>query len=171
MRKSSSTPMLLAVAGIAIGAMVVLNIIQYENRPKTSQEILAEEQEKGATPPPNGRPTPPPAKDDAGVKLVALGPDARIGPADARKILTLGYYWTPEVQAEPMRVYGPIEMIEKMGASQGIAIRVVALDLPNAPKVPPGISENGKVIAQLRPEGGFEPQAIQEVLPRLMQSP
>lgn len=170
MRKSSSTPMLLAVAGVAIGAMVLLNVVQYQNRPKTPQELAAEDEERMAK---SGQPTPspPPNRNDPAAKLVALGPDATIGPKDATKKLTLGYYWTPEVQGTPMRVYGPIEMIEKMGRSAtGISIRVVNLDLPGAPKVPPGIAFNGKILAPLRPEGGFEPKMIQEVLPRIMQS-
>lgn len=167
-RRPSNTP-LIAGAGIVLALGVGLNFAQYQARPKTQYELRdeAEAEARKAEKTPEAAP-PPPAAASPSNKLVELGPDSRIGPPTAEKTVVVAYHWTPEVQAEPMRVWGPVEMLEKMAKSNNAAIRLVNLDHPDAPKLPAGISMKGSVMVPLRPEGGFEPKLIQEAVPRMM---
>jgi len=167
-RRPSNTPFYVAGA-IALLGIAGMNYVQYQNRPKSNAELNAEDAEREARNPKKPE-TPPPGANDPGAKLAALGSVGMVGSPAAPKQLTLGYHWTPEVQSNPMRVYGPVEMIAKMN-SQGVAVKVVCLDDPDAPKVPEGISFRGQSLVPLRPQGGFEPEMVQQALPRLMQSP
>jgi hypothetical protein len=172
MSKRSSAPVLAAVVVVAVGGMALLNKSQYDNRPKTMQELQAEEAMKAppdtheADRKPAGVKTGAPSPGD---KLIDLGPDAVVGEAKAPRTMTIGYRWSPEVQADPMRVYGPIEMVTKMSQG-GVKIRVVNLDAPGAPAVPEGLSSEGKVYVRLRPEGGFDPQEMQKAVGEAMKA-
>lgn len=166
-RRPSNAP-LFAGIGLILGLAAILNFAQYQARPRTENE-LREEAEAQARNGEKGQPAAPaPAQAGPGNRLIELGPDSRLGPPTADKVFTVGYHWTPEVQGDPMRVWGPIEMLEKMAKSNNVALRLVNLDNPGAPNVPPGISYKGRLFVPLRPEGGFEPTAVQEAVPRMM---
>ena len=165
-RRPSNVP-LFAGIGILLALGAALNFAQYQARPKSESE-LREEAEMEASKKQPDQATPPPAAASPGNRLVEIGPDSRLGPPTADKVFVVGFHWTPEVQSEPMRVWGPVEMMEKMAKSNNVALRLVNLDNPGAPNVPPGISYKGKVFVPLRPEGGFDPSVVQEALPRMM---
>lgn len=172
MPNRSSAPVLIVGLVIAVGAMALLNNAQYQNRPKTMQELQAEDEAQSKAHEQEHDRKPPGAKTavaTAADKLVELGPDTTLGPESAKKQVTIGYNWTPEVQADPMRVYGPIEMSLKMSRGE-LKVRVVNLDAPGAPAVPPGLSVDGKVVARLRPAGGFDPGEMQRAFGEAMKS-
>jgi len=166
-RRPSNAP-LFAGIGMILGLAAILNFAQYQARPRTQNELRDEAEAEARKNETKQAEAPPPAQAGPSNRLIELGPDSRLGPPTADKVFTVGYHWTPEVQGEPMRVWGPIEMLEKMAKSNNIALRLVNLDNPDAPKVLPGISYKDRLVVPLRPEGGFEPKLIQEALPRLM---
>lgn len=167
MANRPSAPFLIVGIVIAVGAMAMLNNAQYQNRPKTPQELEAEEAAQSAKQP---KPTPSaPQGPTSADKLVEMEPDAVVGDKGAKKTLTIGYHWTPAVQEDPMRIYGPVEMISRM-ASGMVKVRVVNLDVPGAPAVPEGLSGGGKVFARLTPEGGFDPSVMQRAFGEAMKA-
>ncbi len=165
-RRPSNVP-LFAGIGMILGLAAVLNFAQYQARPRTESELRDEAEMEARKNAPDQE-APPPAQTGPGNRLIEIGPDSRLGPPTADKVFTVGYHWTPEVQGDPMRVWGPIEMLEKMAKSNNVSLRLVNLDNPGAPNVPAGISFKGRLFVPLRPEGGFEPTAVQEAVPRMM---
>jgi len=164
-KKPSNVPIFVAV-GMGLAMLIGLNAFQYKNRPRTPEELQAEatalaekNKETGVTPKP--------AVSPEGQEMAAYDSDAWLGAPNADKVLTIGYRMTPEVQAEPMSVFGPISMMMRQKGA-GVRVHLVNLDDPSAPRVEEGMSYKGKVIVPLTATGGFDPTMIQSTVPTVM---
>ena len=164
-KKPSNVPIFVAL-GMGTAMLIGLNVFQYKNRPRTPEELQAEvaaaaekAKETGAVPKPPVSPE--------GQEMASYDSDTWIGPPNADKVITIGYRMTPEVQAEPMSVFGPISMMMRQ-KGQGIRIHLVNLDDPTVPRVEEGLSFKGKVIVPLTETGGFDPTMIQSTVPNVM---
>ncbi|MEY3764206.1 MAG: hypothetical protein RLZ42_866 [Armatimonadota bacterium] len=164
-KKPSNVPIFVAV-GMGLAMLIGMNAFQYKNRPRSPDELLAEatalaekNKETGVTPKP--------AVSPEGQEMAAYDSDTWVGPPNADKVITIGYRMTPDVQAEPMSVFGPVSMMMRQ-KSQGVRVHLVNLDDPSAPRVSEGMSYKGKVIVPLTATGGFDPTMIQSTVPTVM---
>ncbi len=164
-KKPSNVPIFVAL-GMGMAMLIGLNAFQYKNRPRTPEELQAEAaaaaekaKETGAVPTPPASPE--------GQEMAAYDSDTWLGPPNADKEITIGYRMTPQVQAEPMSVFGPVSMMMRQKA-QGVRIHLVNLDDPSAPRVEEGLSFKGKVLVPLTETGGFDPTMIQSTVPSVM---
>jgi hypothetical protein len=164
-KKPSNVPIFIAV-GMGLAMLIGMNAFQYKNRPRSPDELLAEatalaekNKETGVTPKP--------AVSPEGQEMAAYDSDTWVGPPNADKVITIGYRMTPDVQAEPMSVFGPVSMMMRQ-KSQGVRVHLVNLDDPSAPRVSEGMSYKGKVIVPLTATGGFDPTMIQSTVPTVM---
>jgi len=164
-KKPSNVPIFVAL-GMGLSMLIGLNAFQFKNRPRTPNELQAEAsaadekaKETGAVPKPPVSPE--------GQEMAAYDSDTWIGPPNADKVVTIGYRMTPQVQAEPMSVFGPVSMMLRQKA-QGVRIHLVNLDDPTVPRVEEGMSFKGKVIVPLNESGGFDPTMIQSTVPNVM---
>jgi len=164
-KKPSNVPIFVAL-GMGMSMLIGLNAFQFKNRPRTPSELQEEAtaaadkaKETGAVPKPPVSPE--------GQEMAAYDSDTWIGPPNADKEVTIGYRMTPQVQAEPMSVFGPVSMILRQKA-QGVRIHLVNLDDPTVPRVEEGMSFKGKVIVPLNESGGFDPTMIRSTVPNVM---
>jgi len=164
-KKPSNVPIFVAL-GMGMAMLIGLNAFQYKNRPRTPEELQAEAAAASEKAKETGT-APKPAVSPEGQELVAYDSDTWLGPPNGDKVVTIGYRMTPEVQAEPMSVFGPISMMMRQ-KGQGIRIHLVNLDDPSVPRVEEGLSFKGKVIVPLTATGGFDATMIQSTVPNVM---
>jgi len=165
MAQTPSRTLLVAGVVVALGALLLLNAVMQRMDPavqeREAQEAAQKQQaEQAKKQPPPGMPG---GGGDSG-KLVALGDDAVVGNAKGTPSFVIGYEWTPEVQADPSKVYGVIDMISQ--AIPGARIRVVNVD--THPDVRAGISTGGKVVLPASPDGSIPTQGVPMALGRMM---
>ncbi|WP_309707809.1 hypothetical protein [Armatimonas sp.] len=150
MRPKNNTALLLAVVGVCLGGMVILNRAQFENRPKSENEIRQEEENKAAAAAPHQTQTYGDAPSLEG-ELLGLPPDASFGTKGSNKVVTLGYSWSPEVQAEPQKAVDSLKelrtYLDQVGARMNMRFRLVNTDVQR--EVPEGVSLDGKVLMEM----------------------
>jgi hypothetical protein len=149
MSKPSNTPAIIGVALLSIGGLVLINKASLDSRPKTQQEMEAEEQAK-QTPASSTPVSQEETSKGSDSDLVVTG-DLSAASGDGKKTLTLGYSWTPEVQANPRAIEQGMTMMKTYVAQKGMGFRTVNVDAN--PSVPDGLSIDGKQLAPL-PENG-----------------
>lgn len=159
------SPVLLILAGFAVAILIGLNVMSAQFRPKSDEELQKEAQDKAAA---QASPTPSPAAPGAaaGSGLVSLSPDSKVGNTQAPEEVVLGFEWTPQVQADPNKVYQAVTMLQK--AMPPVAhLRIVDVDLE--PSVPEGISVGGKVIVPASADGSISlpPPAVGALIAQL----
>jgi hypothetical protein len=165
MANAPSKTILVAGIGVALGAMLMLNVLAQRIDPKYQEKLererMAAEAQKQAEAQQNKPPTMPQAP-APGAGLVELGEEKVLGKADAAKEIVVGYEWSPAVQADPSKVYAAVETIQK--AAPDARIRVVNVDAN--PEVKPGVSVGGKVVVIPQPDGSLsaDEHAIQDAL-------
>jgi len=164
-KRPSNVPIFVAV-GMGLAMLIGMNAFQYKNRPRTPEELQAEAAAVAEKAQETGAAAKPPVSPE-GQEMAAYDSDTWIGPPNADKVITIGYRMTPEVQAEPMSVFGPVSMMMRQ-KSQGVKIHLVNLDDPSVPRVEEGMSFKGKVIVPLTATGGFDPTMIQSTVPTVM---
>lgn len=164
-KKPSNVP-IFAALGMGMAMLIGLNAFQYKNRPRTPDELQAEAAAAAEKAKETQVVAKPPVSPE-GQEMAAYDSDTWIGPPNADRVVTIGYRMTPEVQAEPMSVFGPVSMMMRQ-KGQGIRIHLVNLDDPTVPRVEEGMSFKGKVIVPLTETGGFDPTMIQSTVPNVM---
>jgi hypothetical protein len=149
MRPKNNTPLILVIVGACLGGMVLLNRAQFENRPKSENELREEEESKAAAAPHQTQ-SYGDAPSMAG-ELLGLPPDASLGAKGANKVVTLGYSWSPEVQAEPQKAADSLKelrtYLEQAGSRMNVRFRLVNTDVQR--DVPEGVSLEGKVLMEM----------------------
>ncbi|MCX6366190.1 MAG: hypothetical protein NTX57_05715 [Armatimonadetes bacterium] len=150
MRPKNNTPLLLVIVGACLGGMVLLNRAQFESRPKSDSELRQEEENKAAAAQPRQTQTYGDAPNMAG-ELLGLPPDASIGSKGANKVVTIGYSWSPEVQAEPQKAADSLKelrtYLEQAGSRMNTRFRLVNTDVQR--EVPEGVTLDGKVLMEM----------------------
>lgn len=166
---TSRTPILVAVVGIAVALLVVLNIFQQRNDPKY-QEQMAKEQARKASEEAakKQQEAQPPADAGAANELAAYGAEKTLGnPSGATKV-TIGWNWTPAVQGDPNKVLAAATAASK--ALPNASVRVVNLDA-NPGAVPPGVTVDGKTVVPPGPDGSLPADAVSAALPAVAGAP
>ena len=160
MRKKNS-PVTFVLVGVILAVVVALNIIAQNSRPKTEAELQAEQQAQAARSTPDTKktmpsPAPPTASTPAD-DLTSLDADTTIGKGTGAPTVTLGWKWTPDVQADPSLVGKAVEALKNAGAAR---VRVVNTDAVAG--VPDGLSVNGNVVVPLGENGSLNEKAVLE---------
>jgi hypothetical protein len=164
MAQAPSRALLGAGVVVAIGALLILNSFMQRLDPKyQEQQAEAEAQKKQEEEQKQQQklnasgPSSPNAN-----KLVELGDDAIVGKKDGKPEIVIGYSWTPEVQADPSKIYNVIDMITK--AAPQAKLHIVNADAH--PGAPVGIYMSGRTVIPAQPDGTIpvSPMAIQAIL-------
>lgn len=160
--RTPSQTLLIAGIGFALACFVILNMVMQRLDPKYQEELQHEAERKAAEAqsaksgqanggaPKDGVP-PMAGGGFGGNELAALGPDAVVGDKNGKTELTVGWRWTPDVQADPSKVYKTVDIMQK--ALPGVKIRVVNID--NNPSVKPGISQGAQTLMPLADDGSL----------------
>ena len=172
MKPRNNTPAIVAVVGIALVGMAALNRAQFENRPRTMQETMEERDKAMASMPPS----PSASREPAG-PLLGISEDVAIGSNEASRVVTLGYSWTPEVQAEPRKAAEALQRLQQTlnqpetSASFDVRFRLVNTDVVR--DVPEGVTCEGKHLADLNLTmlGNNVPQFTQSIMQKLSTVP
>ncbi len=155
----SRTPFLILAIGLLLLGIVALNVAAGRfaggrDEETEAAETAAENTEAAAPAPPRGADT-----------LARLPVDSTTGPADARREVTIGWVWTPEVQANPAAVYDAVQAVRK-AVPGDVKVRVVNADA--VPDAPAGIIVNGQTVTELPPNGALDAaqatEAVQHAL-------
>lgn len=155
------TPVLVAIIGLLLGGIIVLNRTASrfapggpdeprETAPSTATPAARQESEKqtGSN-----------ATTAGADALVQLPVDSTKGPTPAQRQVTFGWVWTPEVQADPAKVYQAIEAARAV-VPDDVALRIVNVDaVPGAPR---GIWVDGKPLRELPTSGALDPAQVKE---------
>lgn len=162
-----SSPALFIAIGMALAALVILNVATMRLDPKYLEQqakLAAEKQAEAAAKAGGTNADAPPPATGSGHELVGLGPDAIIGPStNTKHELLIGWEWTPDVQADPSKIYRAVEEIRK--AIPQLRIRVVNAD--ETPNVTRGVSLDGNLIAPMLPDGGVDGAPVMQHLQRV----
>jgi|GEM_PF-2315397 hypothetical protein len=155
---ASRTPILIAVVGVAIGLLVLLNIFQQRNDPKYREQMEREAARKRAEEAAKNAPSPTPAEPGPANELVMFGEEKTLGKPGGSPKITVGWRWTPTVQGDPTKVYSAVQEI--VSAAPNASVRVVNLDAkPGA--VPEGlVVAGGGVNIPLLPDGSLPLEAV-----------
>ena len=158
MVKAPSKLILIIVALISVLAMVFLN--KYSNEKLTPKNEEQEEQEQQAAAaadaaknkaPMASIKTPAPGSAKAAT-LATLGQDATLGSTSpSAPEVTIQWSWTPEVQADPSKVYDAISGI----AAKMPNVRVHAVNTDEVSGVPSGIFVGGRQVTPAGPDGSI----------------
>lgn len=168
MKPRNNTPAIVAVVGIALVGMAALNRAQFENRPRTMQEMMEERDKAMASVPPS-----PSAAHESAGPLLGISEDVAVGSKEASRVVTLGYSWTPEVQAEPSKAAEALQRLQKTlnrpetGGPFDVRFRLVNTDVVR--DVPEGVTCEGKHLADLNLTtlGNNVPQFTQSIMQKL----
>ncbi len=167
---------------MALAGLVMANIMAQKNRPRTEAELAQEETERQAkAPQPETSPAfddgPPPvamrkqsATDDApktlseGNDLAAIGPDYTAPTSKpAGPSVTIGYEWTPELQANPDALARLAKKVQELAPD--VRLRLVNVDAN--PQTPAGIAINNTVVAPPGDDGNIGDDALARIAPSL----
>jgi type II secretory pathway pseudopilin PulG len=83
--------------------------------------------------------------------LVALGEESVVGNKDSKTEIILAWEWTPDVQANPSKIYSAVESAKK--GAPNAKIRVVNVDAK--PEMQPGVYVNGNLIRPAQSDGSL----------------
>ena len=164
MRKPSYT-VPVAVGVLAVGSLVMMNVISQKNAPKTEEQQEAEQHadEAKATPAAPAVETKTAVPVAGGDELVMKDGSFDVGPATATKKIVVGYEWTPAIQADP----GAIQKIANMVQQAAPEAKISVVNVDENPGVPVGIQVDGKVVAPIGDDGIVPPAQISAVVQAL----
>lgn len=158
------TPSLILTIGLLLLGIVALNVAASRFTPGDGHEqeeaTAATGSGNAASKTPSGT-----APADANELVEAqrwLATEQVIGPPNAGRKVVVGWAWTPEVQANPARLYRSLRGLEDKNVDA--QIRIVNTDI--APDTPPGVSMDGKTIMALPADGFIPEQAILNIIER-----
>ncbi|MGC4047423.1 MAG: hypothetical protein QM758_26815 [Armatimonas sp.] len=175
MQKPSAT-MPIAIAVLAIVGIIFANVMAGKNTPKTeaqmeqeAQEASAKNSSPGASPAaaasPGAEPVamrhseggeyPPNVDLKDGNNLAIMGTDTTLPGTKSTETVTVGFEWTPEIQADPSAL---TKILDKVKAAAPEA-QVRLMNVDENPTAPRGISINSKVIAPLGADGNLNEAA------------
>jgi hypothetical protein len=143
--QKGSPVMLVAIIVMAVAGLVMVNVFQEKNQPKTEAQMQAEqekqqaeEQKKQAA---NATPAPPVKAEGSPDDLVLQEGELKLGDSAGQHEMILAYEWTPEVQADPTQVSN---IISKMKIMPKMRIRVINADASE--EMTPGLYMDGKLM-------------------------
>lgn len=169
MQKRNS-PVVFIVAGLAVVLLVGFNVIASNNRPRSEQELQAEESRRQAeaaqkATTAGGTGGAAAASDTmAGNELALLDAETVSGNPKSPTTITIGWRWTPDVQGNPSLVYSAVEQAQKFGQNVPIRLRIVNLDAVANGNVPEGVSVGGKTLVPLGADGGLDADATRQAM-------
>jgi hypothetical protein len=141
--QKGSPIMLAAIIIMAMGGLVMVNIFQEKNQPKTEaqmqaeqEKLQAEEEKKRAT-----QATPAPPHEGSESDLVLQEGELKLGDPKGEHEMILAYEWTPEVQSDPTKLSN---IISKMKTMPKIRARVINVDENES--MAPGLYMDGKLV-------------------------
>jgi len=142
--------MLWIVVVFAIALLVGVNAMSLKSTPKSDEEIAAEKAEatKSET---TASPGAPPAQEQGPPSLPMNNAYQILGKADSQKEVIVGFEWTPEVQADPTKVYNAVQGLTHIVPDA--RIRVVNVD--QVPTIPTGISFGNHVVVPAEADGSI----------------
>lgn len=169
-QRKSNTPLIVGVVAAALFGMAGLNRMQHDIRPRTQAEIDKEikEQEERSKP---AAAVATPAPDELlapDEELAALPAEIVFAKPRADREVTIGYQWSPEVQAAPEATARSIRNLLKLlkmidqHLEERVRYRIVNCDA--LPEVPLGICLDGERI------GEFHPGQVERVEQQIMQT-
>lgn len=170
---NSRAPLIAGVV-LAIAVLLGLNVMQQRNDPalqKQAEQLREQEEAKKQESNAASSAAAPSAPAAGANRLAEIGDSFMVGSDKAPREVVLGWQWTPEVQANPSKVYDAIEEIQKAANSSGGRFRVRIVNVDANPSVPPGISIGGVVRVAPQPDGAIQRQALMPALSPLMQQP
>lgn len=156
-RKSGGPSNAILIAAIVLGlaGMAIMNSIsqrldpaEIEKREKEAEEKKAAEAAQKAQE--TQKPSSDPADADKNA-LVGLGDDKILGKPDGKTEVLIVWSWTPEVQADPSKVWKAVQAAQT-GAPDA-KIRVVNADAK--PDMTPGVFINGRQVLPVQPDGAL----------------
>lgn len=165
-RPKNNTPLLAVVTAAALGGIAVLNRMQYENRPKTPQELQEEEEARKRGSAPAAPPSAPPT---SGPDLQSVKPDFSVGEPTPEREVTLGYLLSPSVQGDPSGAVDALQhfsqMLEKVNNQMALRARFRLVNVDVVRDVPEGIWVDGHFVSTfnlgtLRSEGSHLVETI-----------
>lgn len=163
---------MVGVVAVALLGMAGLNRMQHEGRPRTEAEIEQEVQAQKERAQKATAATPAPAEEEdlsAEEELVALPPEISFGKPRPDREITVGYQWSPEVQAAPREtaqsIKNAIKMFKMMDGHLEERVRYRIVNCDAMPEVPLGIYLDGERISDLVPGqvGRVEQQIMQTI--------
>jgi hypothetical protein len=161
MRKPSYTAPIV-IGALALGSLVMMNVVSQKNAPKSEAQQEAEAQEasekKAAAEPTLDASHP--LRPMSSLDLVMTDGFKETGPKDAETTVVVGYEWTPGIQADPEKVQEIVKMLERNAPKA----KVVLTNVDENPGVPVGIQVNGKVVAPIGEDGTVSPKEIPAVM-------
>ena len=155
---NSRNLLMMLAAVVGVGGIVMLNVAQ--NRSVSGNTRV--EHDEDAPPakseaPQTEKPAPGgPAADS----LANLPADSTVGPADAKHTVVVGWSWTPEVQADPSKVYNTVQALRK--AAPDLKVRVVNTDA--VPDAESGVVVDGKKVADTAPDGSLPQESVMQAV-------
>lgn len=168
-QRRSNTPLIVGVVAAALFGMAGLNRMQHENRPRTEAEIENEikEREGRSKPAPVATPAPEEAL-SPDEELVALPAEIVFAKPRADREVTIGYQWSPEVQAAPeltaRSIRNLLQLLKMMDQHLEERVRYRIVNCDALPEVPLGICLDGERI------GEFHPGQVERVEQQIMQT-
>lgn len=168
---------LIAAIGMALAALIILNVAQNRLDPKVQQRLaeeaqmkaMEEAQKKAEAGGGGGQPAAVAVGGRAN-QLPVMGTNVVIGPAQASNEITVAYEWTPTVQGNPASIAAIVDALTKQ--FPGAKVRLVNLDAE--PNYTPGVSVNGQVITGPEPDGTLDIGRVMrglQTVPKLSSTP
>lgn len=166
-RPKNNTPLLAVVTAASLGGIAFLNRVQYENRPKTPEELQAEEEAKKKSAAPTAPQAPSPAP--GGPDLQSVKPDFSVGAPSPEREITLGYVLSASVQGDPSGAVDALQhfsqMLEKVNNQMTLRARFRLVNVDVVRDVPEGIWVDGHFVSTfnlgtLRSEGSHLVETI-----------
>jgi len=158
-QKPSMVP-LIVVGGVAVAALLGINILQQNSDPAIVAEKQKEAERKASEEAAKNAPKDP-AKPVAAVpaagadELVIWGAKKSFGVAGGKPEITVTWEWTPAVQGNPSAVFSAVEAVKK--TVPNAAITVVNHDMSGG-NAPLGIAVNGTMRLPALSDGTFPPE-------------
>ena len=153
-----------------MAGLIGLNVMSLKSTPKSDEELQAEAQEAAAAKQGSASPA---APADAGAppgsgSLSDIGPAKLLGRVDASKEVIVGFNWTPAVQADPSKVYGVVQMLERVAPD----VRIRVVDVDQVPAIPAGVSVGSQLMVAAQKDGSISiPPEVAGKMRMLMSAP
>lgn len=164
---------LIAAIGIALAALIILNVAQNRLDPKV-QERLAEEAQSKAAAEAEKKAAERAAAGSGGAAnperantLVTLGPVATFGPSAARVIVTIVWEWTPAVQGNPGAVTDLAGQIVQ--EIPGVSVELVNTEQSDGRE--PGIYIQNHLAIDPEPSGVYDADSVIQRLKAMPEIP
>jgi hypothetical protein len=162
--QKGSPVMLVAIIVMAIAGLIMVNIFQEKNQPKTEAQMQAEQEKQQAEADKKraaeATPAPPVKAEGSADDLVLQEGELKLGDPKGQHEMILAYEWTPELQNDPTQLSN---IISKMKTMPKIRARVINVD--ENENMAPGLYMDGRLVNP----NPLAPGADVEILQHLQQ--